>query len=103
MGKDKNPELVTAAQLRIGLDSAGNHADFLHHTGAMGLNSAKGDAEFRTDLLVEPPGNHQPEGLELASPMVLALHRLEWAATEGFIISHNSHMDLRYNGGVRQE
>ena len=36
----------------------GYHADFLHHTGAMGLNRAKGDAKFRTNLLVEPPGNH---------------------------------------------
>src|SRR6266481_9418097 len=32
----------------------------------MGLDRAKRDAEFRADLLVEQPGDHQPEDLELS-------------------------------------
>src|ERR1700730_16442075 len=44
----------------------GNHAHLLHHAGAMGLNRAKRDAEFRADLFVEQPGDHQPEDLELS-------------------------------------
>src|SRR5271166_3051026 len=38
----------------------------LHHAGAMFLNRAKRDAEFRADLLVEQPGDHPPEDLELS-------------------------------------
>ena len=34
--------------------------------GAMGLDCAKREAKFRADLLVEQPGDHQAEDLELS-------------------------------------
>jgi hypothetical protein len=50
----------------------GDQAHFLYHAGAMGLNRAKRDAEFHADLLVEQPGDHQPEDMTFSDTEIEA-------------------------------
>jgi hypothetical protein len=47
----------------------------------VGLNGAYGNAEFRANLLVEPPGNHQSEDLELAWCSLASRARLSTTST----------------------
>ena len=44
----------------------GDHTHLLRHAGPVGLDRTKRGTECRADLLVEQPGDQQPEDLELS-------------------------------------